>query len=68
MKLTNCWRSRERERESHNLIKKFIAKLFACKIASVFVEQKNNKKEYNLKDINNKKDRLFFYKEIACPF
>ena len=57
---------RERERESCNLNKKDI-KLFARRIASIFVEEKNNK-ENNLKDINNKKDRLFYKNKIACPF
>ena len=57
---------RERERESRNLNKEVI-KLFE-RIASVLVEEKNNKEENNLKDINNKRDRLFYINKVACPF
>ena len=65
MKLANYCCSRERERESRNLNKKEI-KLFE-RIASILVE-KNNKGVKNLKDINNKKDRLFYRNKVACPF
>ena len=59
MKLANRWysRERERERESSNLIKEEIKLLE--EIASVLVEEKNNKKENNSKDINNKRIDYF---------
>ena len=66
MKMENTCGSRERERESRNLNKKGI-KLFE-RIASVLVEEKNNKEVNNLKDINDKKDRLFYKNKVACPF
>ena len=54
-------RERDRERERGNLNKKN-TKLFVRRIASVFVEEKNNK------EVNNKKDRLFYKNKVACPF
>ena len=56
---------RERERESRNLNKKETKLL--KKIASVLVEEKNNKEVNNLKDINNKEDRLFYRNKVVCP-
>ena len=66
MKSKNACGSRERERESRNLNKKE-TKLFE-RIANVLVQEKNNKKGNNLKDINNKRDRLFYINKVACPF